>query len=704
MTVVKQRSTRWFWLATIMAVGLVLSTLLLTSQSQAVKVFAGRKPGLWGEPAWYLGLMLSYGMLVLLLVVNTILFAHGAMGEAIYKRHVLLLLSMTLIRGLFYSSMAPPWQSPDEHAHFEYAALMGQLGRVPTRGDLSPKLQERIVSSMFDYDFWRLIKRQPVESPPVGLLPQEGLTYAPPTHVIDNRFLYHPQVGKDPPLYYIAPALVHLVSPQSDVALQLYAMRLTTVLTLMALMGAVIWATRRLFPNDMLLAMGIPTLVALHPMLAHMGSVLNNDVPASVFTTLILGMLVIVLRSGLDWRRSLILAGLSLLGLFTRQSTVWSVALIGVVGLVYGSRVSVWVRYLALAIGVGALALFLSVFIPSRQARYWTPMTPSWGATATHTASLDGDYALRVVGEHAESVLGQNLLSQPALDLRGQTIILTAQVRTDTGEHPGWLTIVDLDHETSEKASFTANPEWQTIALQFPIPDDAAHLQIALTSAPQSALYFDRITIANSAAPDVPVEWLRNGSGEQVRSLGEIAAVEIGRWLGVSGTIQRIFSLWQENLQGLLSDPQPIVLGYRSFWGNFGAALVVPLPEITYRILSLACGVSGIGLGIYVWRSLVGKGKTRQVWQQLSLIILGAALLFACLETLLPLLALYGLWAPQGRYLFPVILPIGVFLVLGWAQLVPNRRRQWLLAGLVLGMVMLDYTALRLLADYFYGI
>ena len=68
------------------------------------------------------------------------------------------------------------------------------------------------------------------------------------------------------------------------------------------------------------------------------------------------------------------------------------------------------------------------------------------------------------------------------------------------------------------------------------------------------------------------------------------------------------------------------------FWGNVGAALGVPLSEITYRILSLACGIGGIGLGIYIWRSLVDKGKTRQVWQQLSLIVLGAALLLASLR------------------------------------------------------------------------
>ena len=82
--------------------------------------------------------------------------------------------------------------------------------------------------------------------------------------------------------------------------------------------------------------------------------------------------------------------------------------------------------------------------------------------------------------------------------------------------------------------------------------------------------------------------------------------------------------------------------------------------------------------------------------------MLGLALFFAVGQIIAALLAMYGAWGPQGRYFFPLIWPIGVFLTLGWTHLVPGRTRPWLLVGLTLGWVALDCTALVRLAQYFY--
>jgi hypothetical protein len=705
MTAVEQKPAKRLGIVVMVLSGLLVSMLLLTPTLRpTVEAFARHKPGLWGQPTWYLVLLFFYGVMVLAISIHVVLFALGLTG-ATYKRHALLLIGLTLVRGLLYSSITPPWQSPDEHAHFEYAALLGQLKRVPTMDDLSPELQEQITRSMFNYDFWRLIKRQPVDSPPVGLLPQHGITEDPPTHVIDNRFLYYPQVGKDPPLYYPAPGMMYLVFPRSDTALQLYAMRLTTVLMLLALIIAVIWAARRLFHKDVLLAMGVSTLVAFHPMLAHMGSVLNNDILAAVWTTTLLGVLVLISESGLDWWRGLTLVALSLLGLLTKQSTVWTLPLIVVAGLIYGSRTIAWMRYGIIAIGVVGLALLVSLFIPSRQARYWEPASFSWGATVTRTVSHDGARALRVAGGSSESgMLGQHLLSQYALDLRGHTVSLAAQVRTDSGEHQGWLSMAAPDRGASSEAAFTASPEWQRATLQFLVPEETTRLQVILAAAPESVIYFDQVTITDVSATDAQVEWLRNNSGEQVRTLGEIAAVGFGRWLGLSNPVQRFFSLWQLNLQELLADAWPIQLGFESFWGNFGAALAVPLPAFAYQALGFVCGIGAVGIGIYVCKAIYGRMNVYPIHQQYALLVLGMALLFASFTVFMPLLAMYGLWAPQGRYLFPIILPIGVFLTLGWSQLVPNGHRRWLPTVVVVGMAALDCTALSVLTNYFYGI
>jgi len=702
---IEHRPGRQIEIAILVVSGLLLSALLLSdSFRQLAKLFAERKPGLWGEPAWYIFLMYAYGVLVLVFFVNVALIVFKPVHKVTYKRHAAFLVGLTLIRGLFYSAITPPWQSPDEHAHFEYAALLGQLKRVPTLDDLSPDLQRRIAVSMFDHDFWRLIKREPPESAPIGLLPQDGITYYPPTHIVDNRFLYHPQVGQDPPLYYIAPAIPYLGFPQLDPALQLYVMRLTTVLMFVLLIMVVIWIAQRLFYDDMLMIIGVPTLIAFHPMLTYMGGVLNNDVLAAVFTTLLLGVLGIIVQTGLNWQRRLILVGLVLLGLLTKHSTVWTIPLIIGVGLIYESH-NVWVRYVTYLIIAGILALTTSLFIPSRQVRYWTSPSSPWKSTAVHIPSPDGAWALRVAGGAFEKgMLEQNLLSQHVIDLRGCEVHLVAQVRTVSGEHRGELVLKDLDHGASFETEFTAGSEWRDVVLRFVIPDDAMNLQVALTSAPGSVIYFDQVAIVDSSAPNAKTEWLRNGSGEQIRTVGEIVLVELSQRIGLSGVVQRFFGSWQDNFKKLLSDPRPIKLGVRSFWGNFGAALLIPLPAWTFKILNYTFGIGLVGLGIYFFKAQIHKEKRVKIEQRWYFLILGAALLWALFETLMPVLSMYGIWTPQGRYLFPVIFPIGVFMMLGWAQLIPCHKHKWLLVAMTLGTIMLDFTSLKLLANYFYGI
>ena len=129
----------------------------------------------------------------------------------------------------------------------------------------------------------------------------------------------------------------------------------------------------------------------------------------------------------------------------------------------------------------------------------------------------------------------------------------------------------------------------------------------------------------------------------------------------------------------------------------------MPLSPLTYEILKHTCILGVLGRGISVYRAWVIKKKRFQTWQQYSLLALGAALLFAFLMAVAPLLSRHDNWAPQGRYLFPAIWPIAIFLVLGWAQLTPGRGRAWMLVGLSIGAIVLDYTALCRMAGYFYG-
>src|SRR5207253_6448087 len=64
------------------------------------------------------------------------LLPHAVVARrALAWRIPLLLAVLTLLHGLIYIALLPPWQTPDEPTVFEYAALLGQLGRVPTNLD-----------------------------------------------------------------------------------------------------------------------------------------------------------------------------------------------------------------------------------------------------------------------------------------------------------------------------------------------------------------------------------------------------------------------------------------------------------------------------------------------------------------------------------------------------------------------------------------
>ena len=50
-----------------------------------------------------------------------------------YRQTLALLVALALIRGLIYLSVFPPWQAPDEPAHFEVVRAVAQQGQIPSK-------------------------------------------------------------------------------------------------------------------------------------------------------------------------------------------------------------------------------------------------------------------------------------------------------------------------------------------------------------------------------------------------------------------------------------------------------------------------------------------------------------------------------------------------------------------------------------------
>lgn len=119
-------------------------------------------------------------------------------------------------------------------------------------------------------------------------------------------------------------------------------------------------------------------------------------------------------------------------------------------------------------------------------------------------------------------------------------------------------------------------------------------------------------------------------------------------------------------------------LTHSSFWGRFGWMNVLMEP---YAVLILD-GIGVIGLvsaAFFLWKDWRGL----LIGQRLGVILLLTGFVFVSL-----LFVVFNLTTvqPQGRYFFPALATIGIFVALGWVRLA-GRWRSWVVGLLLAGMV-----------------
>lgn len=123
-------------------------------------------------------------------------------------------------------------------------------------------------------------------------------------------------------------------------------------------------------------------------------------------------------------------------------------------------------------------------------------------------------------------------------------------------------------------------------------------------------------------------------------------------------------------------------LGWQSFWGDFNA-MMEKLPPGVYGALAALqlAAIAGFARWIRVWR-------TKLTWE-----LLGIAAVFVIFG--LSVLATFysfnwKLFTPQGRYFFPLLLPIGLLTAVGWQSLFPTRLRGAAAGGLMVSLLLLN--------------
>lgn len=140
-----------------------------------------------------------------------------------------------------------------------------------------------------------------------------------------------------------------------------------------------------------------------------------------------------------------------------------------------------------------------------------------------------------------------------------------------------------------------------------------------------------------------------------------------------------------------------IAVGFRSFWAQFGWMGIL-IDERLYLLLALLSALAAFGLGLVALD--LARGRPRFTPHQTA----SLGLMLFCWALVLGGMVFYNLTydQPQGRYLFPALIPISFLFALGLRELMAPRYAGLLFLGLYAGLFVVNVASLTLfIAPYF---
>jgi len=228
------------------------------------------------------------------------------------------LLTLSFSLGLVYLIVVPPWQAPDEPAHFEYARLLYEKRRFVDYPDISLELEQEIIASMDRHNFWAkgATDFRPAEQ---GRLPQsfDEVWAFGTTHELHQG-----------PLAYVLYAATLTLTASRGTETSLYGMRFLSILLGLVTGSLAFLTIRELFPDKEFLLLGVPAFILLLPQHLFTHSVVNNDALAELVTSVLFSILVRVFKYGFSIPRVVTILVLVIVGGFVKKSTLFTIPLV----------------------------------------------------------------------------------------------------------------------------------------------------------------------------------------------------------------------------------------------------------------------------------------------------------------------------------------------------------------------------------------
>lgn len=583
-----------------------------------------------------------------------------------FSRVFLVFLAATLHAMLYGFLLIPPWQAPDEPGHVEYVLLLSAEKDAESKEGQRPAIQQAIISSLAQQDFWHLLHRETPDPLPAA--------FSQDPYLIG-------QWDDEPPLYYLVPALIARAGSMDDPLQVLYLLRAWSALLFGTAAAFVSLGLGKLFREPAWpIAGGL--MVALLPMPAFIGGTANNDAGGMAAGALAFYLLLRTVGRKWTGARALGVSAALLLALFVKKTTLflWPTAV--ALALWRGKemlRPAVRRRPRLAALGVLLLAGAVagaSLVRDEGRAADWVEIEGY--RPAARAVREDGGHALVVEGSSGN--LPAVILQERAFDIaelaRGERVSARVLVRGMGGVGKGFVGV--YDGTTSSRQPFHAGEDaWLTVEVSHSVADTADRLGLVVANSGGVPVFVDDVAFELDGTAG---SLLYNGDAEAPAHPAENALV---RWLGIPpGQVPHPFEPASYRPSALRRYLLYVLLTFAGFWANFGW-LTLPLAPPWYLVPALLCAVAAAGLLRGVCRRRGAAPRTRRLWGAVAL-----AALFAGVMVFLPMIG--SAWQPQGRYFFPALLPLIALFLQGWCLAMPARGRTWAPRFLVMAALAFD--------------
>ena len=630
------------------------------------------------------------------------------MWSDLIKEHqvLILMLFLALVLGIMFIFLVPPWQHYDEPTQFEYTWLIANSPGLPEVGDYDQPLRREIAASMIEHGFFRDMGFKP------NLLSST-----------EQIWIGISQIGSKP-LYYWLVAIPLRFIQSTDIAVQLYVLRLLSLVFYLVTIAAAYGLAAELTPLNHPLRWLLPLSILLLPSFVDIMTAVNDDVAATALFSLFLWSGARLMIRGFNWLRLLAILTLSLLCYFTK-TTVMVAVVLAVIPLLFSVIHAGKKRYARIIITAAVITGFLLVFDFGFPRNWYQESGPtsSNAAVGENVPLGKKAFAFDVSTTSSSSRISQ-LIPDDGKNRNGKTTYTVgAWIWAD---HPVTARTPVL-HTTNKKSSkqveVDREPRFYTFAET--VGAQARPYKVSLFPGSnfdeeQQTIHYDGVVVVEGDWDgEIPQFHDASGSsglwgGMEFTNLIRNPSAEYSSLTFRSWVVEVILNVVPGNpglSLGLIQDPAPLVSYYTStiklllhtFWARFGWAQVTLVGYRPYAILGIFSLLGAAGAVFAFWRS-----RKRIRWE--IFIFLGLAFVSIWGAALLRGITSHidgGYFIPVARYAYPVIIPTMLILNIGWLEIIPwiedhlkipRRYQLWVLISL---FVLLDLLSIYSINQFF---